>query len=287
MFRGRDAVAQGLLTPAALRTTAWRRLFHGVYVDAQVSVTHPLRCSAALRYLLPPKAVIAGRSAAQLHGAGVGYPDDPVEVLVPSEVRSRRPAGVLIHRGAVPETDVRTVRGLRVTEPLRTCWDLSQWCDPPAAVTVVDRLAAAGRVFDLELAELAAERRGVRGHRRFATVAGLVDQRAESPPESELRVRLVLAGLPRPDSQYRVFVAGRFVARVDLAWPQWRIAVEYDGAWHGRPGQLHADRRRLNKLFAAGWIVLHVTSVRLRDDLDRIISEIRAAAATGRQGNRR
>ena len=58
---------------------------------------------------------------------------------------------------------------------------------------------------------------------------------------------------------------GRFVARVDLAFPEHRVAVEYDdGAWHGAPGQLTRDRRRLNALVAAGWIVLHVTAADLR-----------------------
>jgi very-short-patch-repair endonuclease len=44
-----------------------------------------------------------------------------------------------------------------------------------------------------------------------------------------------------------------------------RIAIEYDGAWHGAPGQLARDRRRLNELVAAGWTVLHVTATDLHD----------------------
>jgi hypothetical protein len=54
-------------------------------------------------------------------------------------------------------------------------------------------------------------------------------------------------------------------------------AIVPAGAWHGAPGQLHADRRRINRLVAAGWTVLHVTSVRLRDELDGVVAEIRAA----------
>jgi hypothetical protein len=56
--------------------------------------------------------------------------------------------------------------------------------------------------------------------------------------------------------------AGRSAAHLlgaeSLAEPL--VAVEYDGAWHGRPGQLAHDRRRLNALVAVGWTVLHVTA---------------------------
>jgi hypothetical protein len=58
---------------------------------------------------------------------------------------------------------------------------------------------------------------------------------------------------------------GRFIARVDLAFPEHRVAIEYDGAWHGKPGQLAHDRRRLNALVAAGWTVLHVTATDLHE----------------------
>ncbi|MGB9377764.1 MAG: hypothetical protein WCB04_09670, partial [Mycobacteriales bacterium] len=91
----------------------------------------------------------------------------------------------------------------------------------------------------------------------------LCDGRAESPPESVLRVRLILAGLPPPVPQYEIWHRGQFVARADLAWPERRVAVEYDGAWHGAAGQLGRDRRRLNALVAAGWTVVHVTAAEM------------------------
>ena len=55
------------------------------------------------------------------------------------------------------------------------------------------------------------------------------------------------------------------------------MAVEYDGQWHADAEQLHRDRRRLNQLVAAGWLVLHVTSQRLRHDFAGIVRETRAA----------
>ncbi|WP_091537431.1 endonuclease domain-containing protein [Modestobacter sp. DSM 44400] len=65
------------------------------------------------------------------------------------------------------------------------------------------------------------------------------------------------------------------MARVDFAWPEHRLAVAYDGLWHGEPGQFAADRERLNRLLAAGWRVLFVTAADLRTP-DRLIARIAA-----------
>ena len=101
----------------------------------------------------------------------------------------------------------------------------------------------------------------------------LADGRAQSPPESVLRVRLVLAGLPRPVAQFPVRI-GSVTLHPDLAWPEYLVAMEYDGLWHANADQLHRDRRRLNMLAAAGWIVLHVTSDRLRRDFRGLSAEL-------------
>ncbi len=77
---------------------------------------------------------------------------------------------------------------------------------------------------------------------------------------------------------------GRFVARVDPGLPR-PAAVEYDGAWHGEPGQLTRDRRRLDALVAAGWTVLHVTAADLGEPepaaLVRRVTSLLARATPG------
>jgi very-short-patch-repair endonuclease len=40
---------------------------------------------------------------------------------------------------------------------------------------------------------------------------------------------------------------------------------QYDGAWHGEPGQFRRDRDRLDRLTAAGWRVIFVTAADLRN----------------------
>jgi very-short-patch-repair endonuclease len=78
-----------------------------------------------------------------------------------------------------------------------------------------------------------------------------------------------------------VFDGAGFVARVDFAYPDLRIAIEYDGLWHSERQAFLDDRRRLNRLVAAGWVVLHVTL----DDLHRpdlLVARIRALRAQRR-----
>jgi very-short-patch-repair endonuclease len=76
---------------------------------------------------------------------------------------------------------------------------------------------------------------------------------------------LTRAGLPPLVAQFRVFDDAGFVARVDFAYPDLEVAIEYDGLWHGERRAFLADRARLNRLTAAGWVILHVTA----DDLRR------------------
>ncbi|WP_170121236.1 endonuclease domain-containing protein [Geodermatophilus tzadiensis] len=104
----------------------------------------------------------------------------------------------------------------------------------------------------------------------------LADARSESPPESWVRVACVLAGLPAPVPQYEVVEGGRWLARVDLAWPEQRVIVEYEGAHHFDGVQIVVDDARLARLVAAGWTVVRVAAHDLRA-LDDVVARVRAA----------
>jgi very-short-patch-repair endonuclease len=71
---------------------------------------------------------------------------------------------------------------------------------------------------------------------------------------------------------------GRRVARVDFAWPERKVAVEYDGLWHAEPGQFAKDRRRLNRLREAGWTVVFVTAADMHRRAE-LVARIAAALA--------
>lgn len=275
-FRGTDAVARGLLTADQLRSSAWHRLFRDVYLHRDVAVTHELRAVAAAALVLPG-AVVSGRSAAVLWGVDLAGTDDDVELTVPPDRHPVRVGGLSVRRARLTVDDVMRRRGVPATVPEATALDLAARLEGDHAVVAVDRLLATGLV-DLAPLRARAARSTGRGSARARVVCALADERSESPQETRVRLLVVRSGLPVPVPQFPVRVDGRFVARVDLAWPELRVAVEYDGRWHAEPGQFARDRQRLNRLHAAGWRVVFVTA----EDLyrpDELLARITEALA--------
>jgi very-short-patch-repair endonuclease len=277
LFRGTDAIDAMVLTRNQLRSGAWVRLGQDVYADSRLERDHELACRAAALWL-PRDAAFAGPSAAYL----LGVPHaatfaDPVHVVVPAGARMSPRQGLRVHRVDLGPGDREPGGGgLPRTTATRTVWDLATWLDPVRAVPMIDALLRSDVVDERAVHAYLAAHRWRRGHRRATEAVGLADRRAESPPESVLRVRLILKGIPRPAVQHEVRLP-TVTLHPDLAWPEYRVAMEYDGEWHGDPRQIHHDRRRLNKLVAAGWIVLHVTSEGLRRDFATVVTEVRTA----------
>ena len=198
----------------------------------------------------------------------------PTTAPVPDPIAVTAPIAVAVPAWALPRTD-----------PTTAAWETAAWLETCRAVGIVDSLLREKLTSRDALAAIAASHAERPGGRRARWVFDLADPGAQSPPESELRVRLVLAGLPRPVAQHPVRLASGLVLHPDLAWPEFRVAIEYDGRWHADDEQLHRDRQRLNQLVGAGWLVLHVTSRRLRHDFPSLVREVQAALA--RRGWRR
>jgi REase_MTES_1575 len=88
---------------------------------------------------------------------------------------------------------------------------------------------------------------------------------AGEPPTGVLEARMArliaAQGLPPAVPEYRVWTdAGQFVARVDFAYPELRLAIEVDGyEAHSSVEAFRHDRTRQNALVACGWTVLRFT----------------------------
>jgi G:T-mismatch repair DNA endonuclease (very short patch repair protein) len=277
VFRGSTVVAQGLLTRKQLRSAAWRRLRQDVYADTALTVTHRLLVSA-VGLVLPQGAGFTGRSAATLWGVpDVAGPTDPVEVLLPAGSRWNPGSGVRVRSLLRGQALVR--RGLWLcASRVDTAVDLIRWGGTDDAVVLLDQLCHAGmvRLDDVRDAVLKLPR--CQGSAQARRVAALADGTAESPQESRLRLLLGRSGLPAPIAQFRVFDDEGFVGRVDFAYPDLKIAIEYDGLWHGERKAFLSDRERLNRLAAAGWTVLHVTADDMRHP-ERLAARVRARRA--------
>lgn len=265
---------------AAIAAGSWVRVLRGAYVTEADPGDLAVRAAAA-RLLLPRHAVVAGHSTLWLCGVDVQPTHDaPLEVVVPRGRVVPHREGVCATEGLLTPADRGSVRGLPSLSPQRAALDLLRRHPLPHGVAVADAVQAAGLRSRDQLEAEAVTHAALRGVRRARRALELSDPRAESPPESRLRVILVLGGLsPVPQLEVRDD-AGRFLARVDLALPGHRLALEYDGREvHTRPDAFVRDRQRHNALVAAGWTVLRFTAGDLRQP-DRVLTVVRAALLT-------
>ncbi len=273
VFLGTHAVAEGSLTVRQLRHGPYVRVLRGVYADPSLPRDHLLRCRAAA-LLMPPGATLGARSAAALLGAPAPAYSDPVTVVLPQGVQWRGPRGVRVHRAQLTADDVtEDDDGLRHTRPLRTAWDVAVLEPTGTAVGVLDAMVRAGTVQVGDLGRLLHDGAGRWGCTRVRRAFDLVDGRSESPPESWVRVACALAGLPAPVPQYEVVEGSTWLARVDLAWPEARLIVEYEGAYHFDGLQLVRDDARIERLIAAGWRIIRLAAHDLRD-MDALVQRI-------------
>lgn len=276
-FRGSAALSAGLLTRGVLRGPGFRRLFPDVYASSTREVDLALRARAA-GVLVAGGGVVAGHAAAELLGASSGPRDALVDVLCSGNYRC---AGLRVRRERLGPGETQTVAGTLVTSPVRTAFDLSRW--PPGVVervAAVDALAFHRGVQPADVVVLRHRHLGAHGARDLLEVLTLVDPRAESPMESRVRVALVLGGLS-PEVQYPVELRGRRY-RLDLAYPRYRVAVEYDGDDHRGQRRARRDLAREAALTAAGWQVLRFDADEVLFRPDRIVAAVRAEL--GRRG---
>jgi hypothetical protein len=277
VFRGSEVIRRGVLTPNQLRSRAWRRVCQDAYADSRLESDHTLLCEAVK--VLDPRVVFAGPSAAYLwgvpHAAGG---TDRVHVLGTAQ-RPRGPklAVVKAHTSAFGPQEIQAYGGYTLTTPTRTAWDIAAWCEPLAAVAICDALLGRGILDREQLAKYVDNRAGRRNRLRARRMLELCDSAAQSPMESRTRVRLVLAGIPKPVGQFAVPISRTLVLHPDLAWPEYKVALEYEGAQHADRRRMELDAKRRNALTAQGWIVLQVTSSRLRGDFRGLVDEIKAA----------
>ncbi|MFH5822506.1 endonuclease domain-containing protein [Georgenia sp. AZ-5] len=251
----------------------------GVYI-ARGECDHGDMIRAA-RLIAPGPAVLRGRSALWALGVRLADPTDPVEIAVPRDRRIRRHEFLRVTTESVHEAEMAKTPFGWATSPSRTAFDLARLGGPLQSAPLLDALVRATGVSRSEVEAVRAANAGARSSARVPAALDLVDPGAESLPESRLRVLLVLAGLPRPKTQVKICTAsGEFVARVDLGWPERRVAVEYDGAYHDDSAQVARDRARLNALRAVGWVVLVVDRAQLArpDDVVEMVGRVLARA---------
>ncbi|MGZ4495461.1 MAG: type IV toxin-antitoxin system AbiEi family antitoxin domain-containing protein [Nocardioides sp.] len=285
-FTYRQALAAGLtrhVLGRLLRDGLVHRVLKGVYVDAVAEDDQLLR-ARALALVLPAGAVVTDRTAGWLHGAQVLAPNDhlqlpPLDVFqAPGNTRVRA-RGTRGGERTLAPGDVTTVHGIRVTTPLRTALDLGRLTPREQAMAALDALLRLGRFTSADLRGSVERFRRQRGVVQLRQLAPLADARAESPPESVLRLRWHDADLPAvPVPQLEVREHGILRYRLDLGVEELRFAAEYDGRdWHTSPEARVHDRARRQWLRERGWVIVVLTREDLfGPDRSRAVRRIRA-----------
>ncbi len=272
-----------------------RRPIRNVYVAAQVPDSIELRC-ACLLLVVPPDAVVCDRHAGWMHGAEMVLA--PGEHLALAAIRIFLPAGRGRLRNGLADSGERTFRrddlteinGVRVTTPIRTAWDLgrNRWTD--RSIAAMDQMLRLGAFGTEELVAGVERFRGMRWVRVLRVIAPLADGRAESPPESVLRLRWIETLQFAPIPQFEVWQDHTFLARLDLASEELRWGAEYDGAeWHSSPDQQAHDRERRQQCEQrARWLITPFRKENLfgpHQDAERLL-RVGAAEARARFGIR-
>lgn len=303
VFTTRDALRGGA-TRRFVDSRQWARPFHGVRMSwpGEEPDLHPaaqrgrriLAHVEAYRALIGPNAFFSHATAALLWGIPLPPSADDlvhVSVLAPScapEGRGVRghqlkPRGVNVH--VTPE-------GVRLTDPattwallgavLRHPYDVVAAAD--AVVTTVRVAGPQGRVIREPLATIAQLQAAVdaapkrRGIVALREAIPLVRSGSASRTESWTRLTLVDGGLPEPVLNHDVYDADGFVGCVDLAYPDVRVGVEYEGDQHRTDAtQWQRDLERYERLAAAGWRMVRVTRAMLFERPDLLVRLVGAA----------
>jgi hypothetical protein len=235
---------------------------------------------AAVLLTAPEGAVISHLSAADVWSLQIPFrdrADDRVHVTVPVGSSAESRADRRLYRLALDVRDVVRKGSLPVTSPTRTWRDLAGILEPAALLAATDQILN-GLASRKELAEELARRPRGRGCARARLVLPIGDPLAESPMESVLRWLIHDGGLPMPRLQHPVHDAGGLVvAAADMAWPARKVLVEFDGDVHRERKAFVRDRRRQNRLVAAGWVILRFTSADVYGDPEGVLAQIRRA----------
>jgi hypothetical protein len=280
-YRRRDVVA-AIGRYSTLTALAQGRLvsFHKhVLVRRELTTQFRTRAAAAL-LLAGERAVLTRHTAARMYGC-TAADFAPIDILVPYARRIARVPGVVVHNGVFAEDDVAEIDSLRLLAPELMLADLLCRARRPTALACADQMLAglpdAQRPsFRDVVFQAICARADNRGTRQARVLLDLATGLPESPFESHLLLMFYDRELPVPIPQHSITtIDGRELYRLDFAWPEARIAVEYDG-YAAHAERRERDRLRDEDLTSRGWIVIHATI----DDLmapSRLVSAVREA----------
>jgi len=272
----RSGVSRGRMRALDLDRSLW-----GVRRSGPAMPDLEARCVMfALR--MPATALFTHATAALLLRAPLPFElerETRLHISMPAPARAPHARGILGHRLELGDDDIAVTDGVRRTSVART------WCDLAPRLSLLD-LVAVGDYFihwrrplatPAELAACASRLAGRRGARRMREALQLINDRAESRPESWLRVIIGRAGLPEAAINHSIVdtETGRSF-RTDIAFPRHKVLLEYQGDYHRTRHQWRKDMTRRARLEANGWVVMEINADDLKNP-GELVGRIRHA----------
>lgn len=265
-----NMVRQGVLLRVAPR----------VYVTAGSSETWHQRARVAA---LSVNGLVSHRAAAALHGVD-GFSKRMVEVTTDKNQRPTK-CSALLHRSTQMRfADSVELSGLPVTGISRTILDLAAVVRYSKFEQSVDAVLRRGLCDWPDLYE-ALTLHSIQGRNGCGPLRAILDARYGDTtiPDSNFNRMVVQllerTGLPSPVVEHEIYdERGWLAARVDLAYPRRRLAIELDSVrWHLNRRSFEQDPRRKNALTLLGWTVLTFTWSDYIDHPARLVAQVSAA----------
>lgn len=244
---------------AQLKTGGLQKIWYGIYGRGDADTRSRL---CGLDLATGTSVAVCLGTAAAVYGFDTEETLD-LHVLNPSGGQLRSADGLVVHRrDGAPLT---LAAGRPATAPAWTAIEVARELRRPRALATLDaalRSHTCSRADLLEAAQRQAGRRGIVAVRELLPLAA---PEAESPMESEARLVMIDGGLPAPVLQYEIVDTNGQTWRLDFAWPEYRLAAEYDGVtWHSGPSAFLRDRRRSAALSDLGWVAIPIVAEDVR-----------------------
>ncbi|MBG6106711.1 hypothetical protein [Frigoribacterium sp. CG_9.8] len=242
-----------------------------------VAAQRALALARAYAPRLKPGQFFSHVTAARLHGIPLPASLDQegrLDVSVPSPRRAARAVGIRGHKQIATPSQVVSLDGLPVSAPAQVWRELGPLLSVEDLICVGDYLLwwRHPRASLHQLEVIARSRLGCPGTAKLLEAIPLLTDRSDSPPESRIRHRFLIAGLPAVAVNEEIYDQwGSFLAMPDLAFRRYRMVIDYEGDHHRRDRvQWQKDIARVPRLEGAGWHSTRVSALDLRDSRELI-----------------
>jgi very-short-patch-repair endonuclease len=272
----------GVVTSAQLVAAGWskdqiagraragslRAVHRGVYLAGPLETPHTAAMAAAL----------ATGGLASHYPAAVLWEwrpprEGPVDVTLRAGGHSR--PGIVVHRATLHPRDITRRHGIPVTSAARTLLDIAATEAAAELDRVLNEAGLQRRVTPHSLNEQLSRYPRHRGTGALKEAIRTEPRLTRSEAERRALDLIRKAGLPMPETNVRI--AGH---EVDLLWREHKLVVEIDGyEFHSMRSSFERDRRRDQRLVAAGYRVIRVTWRQLTRQPEAVVATLATALA--------